>query len=58
MNQTIDLHPYLPTQRASHTTVRRQRRRAASLLIALEALISVIIGVSVLIGVAALLLML
>lgn len=55
MNQPINLCPYLPAQNVSRNV---RRRKASSLLLALEALISVIIGVSVLIGVAALLLML
>lgn len=58
MNQPINLCPYLPAQPVSPRIRRRQRKSAASLLLALEALISLIIGVSVLIGVAALLLML
>ena len=58
MNQPINLCPYLPAQTVSPSIRRRKRRGAASLLLALEALISLIIGVSVLIGVAALLLML
>ncbi len=58
MNQPIDLCPYLPAQPVSPSIRHRQRRSAASLLLVLETLISVIIGISVLIGVAALLLML
>ena len=56
MNELIDLRPYLPEE---STHIRPQTEaQAPSLLLALEAVVTAIIGVSIVIGVGAFLLML
>lgn len=57
MNELIDLCPYLPEER---TRIRpaMTEGQAPSLLLALEAVVTAVIGISIVIGVGAFLLML
>ena len=59
MNQMIDLCPYLPTEQLSIQSVgRKTKHPASSILMAIEAVVTAVIGISMLIGIAAFMLML
>ena len=57
MNQLIDLCPYLP-ERQNHIHPTQNAEEGSALLLALEAVVTAVIGVSIVIGVGAFLLML
>ena len=57
MSQMIDLCPYLPEESA-HIHPANSAGKTPSLLLALEAVVTAVIGVSIVIGVGAFLLML
>ena len=57
MNQLIDLCPYLP-EKSAHIHPTRSAEEGSALLLALEAVVTAVIGVSIVIGVGAFLLML
>ena len=58
MHEMIDLCPYLPERKTRIRPVPRRRTTAADFLLALEAVVTAVIGVSVVIGIAAFVLML
>ena len=57
MKQLIDLCPYLPEE-STHIHPTKSAQEGSALLMALEALVTAVIGVSIVIGVGAFLLML
>lgn len=59
MKQMIDLCPYLPTERiAIERRVGKTKHTASFLLLALEAVVTAVIGISMLVGIAAFMFML
>ena len=58
MHQMIDLCPYLPEQSTRIRPETAESAAPASFMLALEAVVTAIIGVSVMIGIGAFLLML
>lgn len=57
MNQLIDLCPYLP-EKQTHIHPAEGAKQGSAVLLALEAVVTAVIGVSIVIGVGAFLLML
>ncbi len=58
MHEMIDLRPYLPEQSCRICPTQPESKAPVSILLALEAVVTAVIGVSIVIGIGAFLLML